>query len=202
MIEKKTEDEAQTSSQRASGGRGRAKWLLGLPAGALLMFVLGAGFAIASIVAVEVSSGEKFCLSCHEMQEFVYEEYKQSIHYSNRTGVRAQCKDCHLPKPWVPKIMRKFSAMTKELPGHLTGRIDTREKFEAHRLSMAESVWQEMRESDSRECRSCHDPEKMNPELQDRRAARKHARELPKGKTCIDCHQGIAHVLPELPEDS
>ncbi len=27
----------------------------------------------------------------------VYQEYKETIHYSNRSGVRAICPDCHVP---------------------------------------------------------------------------------------------------------
>ena len=35
-----------------------------------------------------------FCTSCHEMQAFVYEEYKKTPHYTNASGVRAICSDC------------------------------------------------------------------------------------------------------------
>jgi len=32
---------------------------------------------------------------------------------------------------------------------------------------------------------------------QDRVARKKHARAREEGKTCIDCHKGVAHELPE-----
>ena len=66
------------------------------------------------------------------MRDNVYAEYKGTIHDRNRTGVRAICTDCHVPREPGPLIMRKMRA-TFELWGHLTGIIDTKEKFEAHR---------------------------------------------------------------------
>lgn len=187
--------------QEATSSWWRRPIWMGISAATTLAFALGAVFALTAIVSVELTSKEGFCISCHEMQAFVYEEYKQSNHFYNRTGVRAQCKDCHVPHPWGAKIWRKMQATVKEVPGHFLGRIDTREEFEAHRYKMAESVWHSMRETDSRECRSCHEAEQMNPDLQDRRAARKHAQAAADGKTCIDCHKGVAHVLPEMPDD-
>ncbi|MEA7581093.1 NapC/NirT family cytochrome c, partial [Salmonella enterica subsp. enterica serovar Anatum] len=38
----------------------------------------------------------EFCVSCHSMQP-VYQEYKQSVHFQNASGVRAECHDCHIP---------------------------------------------------------------------------------------------------------
>jgi nitrate/TMAO reductase-like tetraheme cytochrome c subunit len=79
------------------------------------------------------------------------------------------------------------------------GTIDTREKFEAKRLELAKNVWASMEASDSRECRNCHSLEAMDLESQGRSVSKKHTleRNLEKGKTCIDCHKGVAHELPE-----
>ena len=40
---------------------------------------------------VEATNTETFCIGCHEMKNNVYAEYKETIHYTNRTGVRAPC---------------------------------------------------------------------------------------------------------------
>ncbi len=144
--------------------------------------------------AMEMTNSETFCISCHEMRDNPFPEYKDTIHYSNRTGVRATCPDCHVPKPWHLKVLRKIKA-TGELYGKMTGKIDTREKFQAHKLEMAQNVWRNMEASDSRECRNCHAFDYMDTEEQTGRAARKH--KDPEGKTCITCHKGIAHELPE-----
>ena len=84
------------------------------------------------------------------------EEYKDSIHYTNRTGVRATYPDCHVPKEWAYKVVRKIQA-TNELLHKALGTIDTPEKFESKRLEIARHVWKAMKDTDSRECRNCHD---------------------------------------------
>jgi cytochrome c-type protein NapC len=91
---------------------------------------------------------------------------------------------------WTYKIIRKVQA-SKELWGMITGKVDTREKFESHRREMAEREWQRMKETDSRECR-CHNFEYMDFSLQGRRAAQMHSTNLASGaNTCIDCHKGL-----------
>lgn len=133
-----------------------------------------------------------FCRSCHEMESYLFEEYKETIHYENRTGVRATCSDCHVPDPWVYKLVRKVQA-SKELYHKAMGSISTPEKFEAKRLTLAKKVWKTMKKTDSRECRNCHSWDAMSSDLQKRRAQKKHIEAREEGMTCIDCHKGIAH---------
>jgi len=150
--------------------------------------------------AMEATNRMEFCISCHEMKDTVYQEYKQTIHYRNPTGIQATCADCHVPRPWIHKIVRKIQA-TNEVYHKLLGTIDTPEKFEAQRWKMANRVWQTMKETDSRECRNCHHFDNMDLSGQDRSARKKHGRAVEKGQTCIDCHKGIAHEEPEEPEE-
>ena len=161
-------------------------------AGAVVFFVVGIMFWGGFNTAMEATNTTEFCIGCHEMEANVYQEYKPTIHYSNRTGVRAGCPDCHVPDPWVHKMVRKIQA-SYEVWGWLTGKIDTKEEFEAHRLTMAKSVWKAMKTTDSRECRNCHNFESMNPEFQKPRARKQHLNAFETGQTCIDCHKGIAH---------
>ena len=146
--------------------------------------------------AMEATNTLEFCTSCHEMRDTVFEEYKQTIHYTNRTGVRAVCSDCHVPKDWGHKVVRKIKA-TGEVYGKLMGHIDTKEKFEAKRMELATNEWNQMKATDSRECRNCHSFTSMNSEKQRPRAKTQHAKAQQEGKTCIDCHKGIAHLLPK-----
>jgi nitrate/TMAO reductase-like tetraheme cytochrome c subunit len=150
---------------------------------------------------VASTSTLQFCTSCHEMQAYVYQEYKQSPHYANPSGVRAICADCHVPHALAPKLWRKFQATTNEIPNHFRGSIDTKEKFEAHRQVMAEHVWATMKSNDSRECRGCHTRAAMVLERQKPRARAQHTDMLTTHETCIDCHKGIAHHLPRTAED-
>jgi len=96
---------------------------------------------------MEYTNRLEFCTSCHSMN-MPYEEYKTSVHYSNASGVRAICSDCHVPKEWTAKLIRKIKA-TNELWHHFRGKINTPEKFEANRAEMAEHVWETMKANDS-----------------------------------------------------
>jgi len=150
-----------------------------------------------------MTNTEEFCISCHEMEENVYQELQETVHWSNRTGVRATCPDCHVPKDWTHKMIRKIQA-SNELYHKFMGTIDTPEKFESKRLELALHEWKRMKDSDSRECRNCHNFKSMDMEKQEPRSADRHdphVWEVLDGKeptkTCIDCHKGIAHHLPE-----
>ena len=151
--------------------------------------------------AMEETNNEEFCISCHEMRDNVWAEYQGTVHHNNHSGVRATCPDCHVPKEWTHKMVRKIQA-TGELYGHfVTGVIDTPEKFDKHRLELAGRVWKAMKSTDSRECRNCHSFEFMDFTIQENRASKSHQEAIDGGKTCIDCHQGIAHALPAGFED-
>ncbi len=169
--------------------------------GALLVFGFIAGIIFwgGFNTAMEATNQEAFCIGCHEMEENVYQEYKDTIHYSNRTGVRATCPDCHVPKEWIHKVVRKIQA-SNELLHKALGTIDTPEKFEAKRLELARHVWQTMKDTDSRECRNCHDFQSMDYTKQGRRSMQQHIKGFDGGQTCIDCHKGIAHSLPAMYE--
>jgi len=163
----------------------------------LLSLLLGLGVAYGGFnVFAKVTNTTEFCISCHEMEVGPYAEYKNSIHYANRTGIRVECADCHVPRDFGPKLWAKMIA-TKDLWHHLLGTIDTPEKFQAHRLDMAERVWAKFEATDSRECRECHAFEAMDPYEQGRRAGLKHPDAMQEGRHCIECHKGIVHELPE-----
>lgn len=165
---------------------------------AIVFFGAGIIFWGGFHTAMEATNTLEFCTSCHEMRQLVFEEYKQTVHYKNASGVRAICSDCHVPKEWLPKVIRKVQA-TGELWAKFTGEVSTVEKFEAHRWIMANRVWDKMRATDSRECRNCHSWHAMDFENQSRRAREKMVEGMEEGKTCIDCHKGIAHKMPKDP---
>ena len=168
----------------------------------LVFGAVGASFVVGILFwggfhwALEITNTEAFCISCHEMRDNVYAEYKKSPHYTNGSGVKATCPDCHVPKEWGPKMLRKIRA-SNELIHHLRGTIDTPEKFSEKRAEMAERVWAEMKANDSHECRNCHSWEAMDFAKQTPRSQEKMQEGRKEGKTCIDCHKGIAHTLPK-----
>jgi cytochrome c-type protein NapC len=164
---------------------------------AALLFIAGIVFWGGFNTAMEISNTEAFCISCHEMENNVYQEYRNTIHASNGSGVRATCPDCHVPKDWSHKIVRKIQA-SNEVFHKVLGSIDTPEKFNAKRLQLAKNEWARMKKTDSRECRNCHNFESFDYTKQNRRSAKAHQTGLNEGQTCIDCHKGIAHQLPVI----
>ena len=167
------------------------KTLIVLIIGVAIGIIFWGGFN----TAMEATNTETFCISCHEMEVNVYEEYTDTVHYANRTGVRATCPDCHVPKDWIHKIARKVQA-TNELFHHFRGTIDTPEKFDEKRIELAGNVWRTMKSTDSRECRNCHEFQSMDYDKQESRSSERHEQAEEEGLTCIDCHKGIAHSLP------
>jgi cytochrome c-type protein NapC len=158
-------------------------------------FVGGIFFWGAFNTGMEATNTEAFCSSCHAP---IVEEIRETIHYSNRSGVRAICSDCHVPHGWTDKIVRKVQA-SKELVAFALGTIDTPEKFRARRGYLANREWQRMKKSDSQECRNCHDFDFMDFSEQGRRSVAQHSTALASGdKTCVDCHKGVAHRLPDM----
>ena len=161
-------------------------------------FIAGVVFWGGFNTALEATNTETFCVSCHEMADNVFAEMKPTIHYNNRSGVRATCPDCHVPHNWTDKVARKVQA-SKEVYGSIFGTINTREKFLEKRLELAKREWARLKANDSLECRNCHDFDYMDFTLQSKRAVQSHSTSLASGeKTCIDCHKGIAHNLPDM----
>lgn len=190
-------------SEKPKGAFGRLWRWLRRPSGSItVLTLLVAGFVSGIIfwggfnTVVEATNTREFCISCHEMRDNVYPEYQQTIHYSNRTGVQAMCADCHVPRDWTHKMVRKVKA-SRELYGKVMGTINTREKFEEKRLTLARREWARMKAADSRECRNCHSFDSMALEMQKPRAKKAHELAIRDGDTCIACHKGIAHELPE-----
>lgn len=163
---------------------------------ASVSFIAGIIFWGGFNTGMEATNRLEFCIGCHEMRDNVYQEYNKTIHYANRTGVRAICSDCHVPHEWIPKIIRKIQA-SQEVWGKLTGYIDTKEKFESHRMELATHEWARMKANGSRECRNCHNFQAMSADYQKKSNYDRHMKAQADGKTCIDCHKGIAHHLPK-----
>lgn len=161
----------------------------------LLLLVIGIFLGLlltgAYSATMYYTSTDNFCLSCHN-HDIPYDEFKTTVHFRNAYGVTAECHDCHLPHDFIPKVTRKLAA-AKEVYGHFTGVIDSDEKYMAHRAAMKAAEIKRLKNNDSAECRNCHDVKRMDFAAQSALASKNHA-EMARGKTCIDCHQGIAHT--------
>ena len=183
------------------------RWLFS-PSVGLSVFVLlcagvaiGASGVIGTQVALHLTGTDDFCgTACHSHEKFVYPEHKLSMHYSNRTGVRAMCSDCHVPHSYPAKLFYKARVGIADAFAELKGTIATQEKFDKERWRLANIVWEEMRENNSANCRSCHDPAAWDSKKQSEDATKSHKKFLSGKATCIDCHTGVAHKEPEEPK--
>jgi nitrate/TMAO reductase-like tetraheme cytochrome c subunit len=176
------------------------------------LVVLGVGLGAGALAVVEQaaqrSESIEFCTSCHIMDATVFEEYKETSHYSNASGMRATCADCHVPDRHsageVTAYLSTKIGAVRFLYGWATGRASEPEHLLERREEMAERVWAEMRASDSRACRRCHDDTAWDLAVQTTRAREQHLSAEQEGQTCIDCHDdGIAHeaVARATPEE-
>lgn len=162
-----------------------------------LIFTATTIFLLAFDGALDYTNRTEFCVSCHS-QQIPFEEYKESAHYLNGSGVRAGCADCHVPTQLGPRLLAKLVA-ARDVYHEFAGTIDTRAKFEARRWHLASRVWVRMRKTDSRECRGCHTYAAMDSLEQDPTARKKHRRAEVDDDTCIECHAGVAHIVPDEP---
>src|SRR5438045_1474972 len=154
--------------------------------------------------AAEALARQQNCLKCHGVDKDkdgpsfkkTAAKYKETVHDATRPGVRAVCSDCHVPHEWQHKVVAKIGA-TSDVYHELMGDVNTPAKFEARRLEMAQHQWDRMKATDSRECRNCHSFDAMSKDVQKQSVYNKHMAAKTSGKTCIDCHKGIAHQLPK-----
>jgi cytochrome c-type protein NapC len=180
--------------------RPSTRWSLG--ALVLAGMIFGAVSIISFDYMIHETSSDAFCLVCHSQN--IEPDYQGTVHATNHIGIRVSCQDCHIPKEFFPKLYVKTTTGAKDVYHTILGTIDTPEKFEAHRLAMASPTWEKMSANDSKACRYCHVEAKWDLAAQSEKARDFHTGALSRGKTCIDCHKGVAHPLPQgiLPDHS
>lgn len=149
---------------------------------------------------MDATSTEEFCVSCHSM-ETPLEELKQTVHWSNNSGVRATCPDCHLPHDKTAKYARKMQA-SREVLAELSGKYNEEGSFEEHRAEMAEREWARFAANGSKECKNCHSYDRMNFEKMSKAAQKAMKPAAERNQSCVDCHKGIAHHLPAKKADT
>lgn len=159
--------------------------------------LIGAGVTVGTQVMVAATGTDEFCGgACHSMQ-WVAQEYRQSGHHVNRTGVSAGCHDCHIPHAYPELLWYKTKAGVHDAIQEARGVISTEDKFKKERLRLAKSVWSEFKANNSANCQQCH---KFSAEVvakQKEFVRPMHQQFLSKTATCIDCHKGVAHTAPD-----
>ncbi|MFU2115216.1 NapC/NirT family cytochrome c [[Pasteurella] aerogenes] len=167
---------------------------------ALGIAAVGALAVLGTQYVMKETSNTEFCVSCHSMS-YPQEEWAGSVHFSNRKGIRAECADCHVPHEGLDYVKAKVVAL-KDVWYEWQGKLKTQEDFEKHRAEMAKTVWQQMKDTDSATCKTCHTMEAMVLSEQSESAQKMHKLAQETNQTCIDCHKGLVHFLPENDVDN
>lgn len=165
------------------------------------LMLVGAGILGGTQYVMKETSSPEFCVSCHSMTH-PQAEWEGSVHFSNRKGIRAECSDCHVPQDGWHYVKTKFISLKDLWHTFVTDKLPDQEAYEKYRLEMAQKVWADMKETDSMTCRSCHSFDAMVLSEQKEAAQKMHKLAQDTNQTCIDCHKGIAHFMPEIPVDN
>jgi nitrate/TMAO reductase-like tetraheme cytochrome c subunit len=198
---------AAPKAARARGGRAIARRLWGdlhdffaSPLrGGLAIFGLVIALGLSFVAAEELNirgNSTAFCISCHSMNAYVYEEFKKSKHYTNASGVRPECGQCHVAKRFWPAVW-DHAMGTHDLISEYSHDWTRPEVFEARRTQMAEKARLKLLDEDSHTCRECHKFDAIVPTR--KRGERAHNDARQKGSTnCIACHYNLVHAEAPL----
>lgn len=167
--------------------KARWRWLL-LLAG----IFIGAGMIIGVNKAVFATSTDEYCQSCH-VHTGADEAWTKSSHYSNESGVRVGCAECHLP----PKgSFSHFSTKVKTgLHDLYAYHFKDHESFEWEKKQQLEYA---VNIVSNKSCEKCH--QNLYPDGLSDDGGKAHlyydanAEEL--DLHCINCHLDVGHHLP------
>lgn len=153
--------------------------------GVLIAFPL---FSLSYYTMVRTST-PGFCSICHEIKP-AYNAWRTSSHTNNRSGVVADCMDCHLPAPHdtVDFFYAKTMHGAKDILIHL---IRGHEGYDrnAARAAAYSSIKND-------QCLKCHRNILYLPEKRGAMLAHRTVLYPIKGyeKRCTDCHRNLVHI--------
>lgn len=165
------------------------------------VMALGAVILSGTQYVMKKTNSTEFCVGCHSMSH-PQQEWEGSVHFSNRKGIRAECSDCHVPQDGIHYVKAKAVALKDVWHTFVTNKLPDQEAYEAHRLEMAQRVWDDMKANDSATCKSCHSFDAMVLSEQKEAAQKMHKLAQETHQTCIDCHKGLVHFMPDIPVDN
>ena len=152
---------------------------------------------IGTQVMVVATGTNEFCGgACHSMQ-WVAASTRPAATRSTGPACRRAATIATFRTTTPRLLWYKAKAGIKDVIGEMRGVIDTEEKFKKERARMAEHVWAEYK---------ANNPPIAGPATRSlvRSSAKQkdfvrpmHEQFLAGQMTCIDCHKGIAHKLPE-----
>lgn len=168
----------------------RLAWLLRK---CFIIFVPGMVLAVIIFTAINAFLGPtstvEFCGTlCHEMDSS-YESYKKSAHFTNNSGIRVKCTECHLPPrdKYFTHLYERGKTGIKDAYKHAIGAEYNAEKLKKKVASHFEN----------KTCLHCHNNLLENPQNELVASIHKEVLSPPAGKKaekCIECHVDAGHV--------
>ena len=69
---------------------------------------------------VHETSSDAFCLLCHA--DDIQPEYEGTVHHTNAIGLRVTCENCHLPREYFPRLIKKAKSGARDIFYTVEGR--------------------------------------------------------------------------------
>ena len=161
-------------------------WIWFLPGVLAGILIIGAGS-----VAVNKTSTDEYCNSCHEIHPHSTISWKQSVHYVTKSGTRTGCVECHLPPHGEGYLMAKAVTGARDLWGKWT---KDPESFDWEEKGTIEHARNHVYEAS---CLSCHEnlfPPELTKEGEDAHLYYTSA-SRPADLHCINCHLNAGHYI-------
>ena len=81
-------------------------------------FVVGILITISGNKVIEYTSTDESCAACH-VHPHVFESWKLSSHFDNKSGIKVHCVECHLPPKGQGYLLAKTKLGINDLYGYL-----------------------------------------------------------------------------------
>lgn len=154
--------------------------------------IVGIGLILAGNKAIEATSTDRYCNSCH-IHPQADMSWKKSTHYETRSGFRTHCVDCHLPPKGDGYLPEKARTGLRDLWSYW---FKDSASFDWDAKSRLDHAVTHVYETS---CLKCHPnlfPAKLTKDGMD--AHLYYDQMVKKGKVvaCINCHLNAGHYDP------
>lgn len=161
-------------------------------------FIVGIIFILGFDRAVEATSTNDFCASCHVHPQAT-SSWKQGVHYATQSGYRVSCAECHLPPKGEGYLVEKTKTGFRDLWSHWTK--DSAD-FDWEAASSLERASKHVYNST---CIKCHEnlfPAKLTREGSDAHLYYNKMTEKGEELQCISCHLNAGHYMKDYTHGS
>lgn len=155
----------------------------------LIGVAVGIIFILLSHKVIQYTSTDKFCQSCH-VHPHAEVSWKQSTHFTNKSGVQVHCVECHLPPEGWPYLREKIKTGSRDVWAKLF--TDTKKINWEEKGKLENAVHIVYKES----CIHCHQNLFTKGLTKEGEDAHLYYTQHEKDLHCINCHLTVGHFNP------